>query len=53
MGNEEESYGYAVVLGLHMDSYKCGQICGIFCCRRTYCKISDSKVKEVMKQLKV
>ena len=47
MGNEEESYGHAVVLGLYNDSYKCGHKCGIFCCRRTYCKISDSKVEEV------
>ena len=47
MGNEEESYGHAVVFGLYNDSYKCGHKCGIFCCRRAYCKISDSKVKEV------
>lgn len=47
MGNEEEFYGHAVVLGLCNNSCQCSKICGIFCRCRTYCEIPDSKVKEV------
>ena len=53
MGNEEESYGYAVVLGLCDNSCQCSRICRILGCPWTSYKVVYSEVEEVIKQLKL
>ena len=50
MGNEEESYGYAVVLGLCDDSCQCSRIYRILGCPWTSYKVVYSKVEEIIKQ---
>ena len=50
MGNEEESYGYAVVLGLCNNSCQCSRIYRILGCPWTSYKVVYSKVEEIIKQ---
>ena len=50
MGNEEESYGYAVVLGLCDNSCQCSRIYRILGCPWTSYKVVYSKVEEIIKQ---